>query len=207
MDFFPDTPIRLVGKEKGYPEIPTLPTAFQEITQALEALPLKDIAEQLLSMLNNLERLLTAPELMDTVRGFKTAVDNVNRLILTTDSVVADAGKLVDNLDNQVEPISKSLQAAAGDARKLLQGMDQDAGALAANARDALAAVSKTLQQVDRTLATYSGLVDERSEIRSGLSRAVQELAAAARSVGSLSEYLERHPEALLQGKSTGRGQ
>jgi paraquat-inducible protein B len=45
------------------------------------------------------------------------------------------------------------------------------------------------------------GFVGERSGTRHKLNRALEEIAAAAKSLKSLMDYLERHPNALLMGK------
>ena len=39
LDFHPEKPAVLVGAEKKYPEIPTIPTPLQELTSKLEKLP------------------------------------------------------------------------------------------------------------------------------------------------------------------------
>ena len=44
-------------------------------------------------------------------------------------------------------------------------------------------------------------MVAEDGVVGTELTRMLQEISTAAKSVGSLTEYLERHPEALLQGK------
>jgi paraquat-inducible protein B len=47
LDFYPNTPIRLVGLEKEYPEIPTIPSGIEQLKKRIEQLPLKEIADRL----------------------------------------------------------------------------------------------------------------------------------------------------------------
>jgi paraquat-inducible protein B len=63
--------------------------------------------------------------------------------------------------------------------------------------RKTLAGVSQTLGSVDRTLA---GIDQE-------LPNALREMNGAARSLRSLADYLDRHPEALIKGKSPEKGE
>jgi paraquat-inducible protein B len=63
--------------------------------------------------------------------------------------------------------------------------------------RKTLAGVSQTLGSVDRTLAG----VDQE------LPNALREMNEAARSLRSLADYLDRHPEALIKGKSPEKGE
>ena len=51
------------------------------------------------------------------------------------------------------------------------------------------------------TLASLDRLLKPNSPLQTDASRAFQELAAAARSLRIMADYLERHPEALIRGK------
>jgi paraquat-inducible protein B len=62
-----------------------------------------------------------------------------------------------------------------------------------------------TLKQTSETLRGIRQLVEEGSPISVELRRALSEVTGAARSLRVLSDYLERHPEALLRGKGAGR--
>ena len=44
VDYYPDTPVVLVGAEPGVPEIPTIPSAMQRLTKKIEDLPIEEIA-------------------------------------------------------------------------------------------------------------------------------------------------------------------
>ena len=96
MDFYPDKPIKLVGVEKRYLEIPTTPSGFEELSLTLE----------------------------DTVK------------------------------------------------------------------------------QVNKTLASVQFTIQSNAKLGHDMNSAIQELNRAARSLRILSDYLERHPEALIRGKS-----
>ncbi len=53
-----------------------------------------------------------------------------------------------------------------------------------------------------RPHSTFEASASEDGEISNQLQHTMKEIAAAARSIRLLVEYLERHPEAMLQGKS-----
>jgi paraquat-inducible protein B len=202
MDFFPDTPVRLTGIDAGYPELPTMPTSFEQLTQKLKKIPIEEIFEKLLSAINNIEKVLSAPELMDTVRNVKETTQNANQLIQSADKMIKDADTLVLNIARQVDPLSKNLRGAVGDVRKLLKNADGQIQPVSAKLQDALVSARKALDGAKATLATIDTFAAERSAFRIKLDASLEEIAAASRSVRALTEYLERHPEALLQGKS-----
>ena len=194
MDFFPDAEVRLEGIDVGYPELPTMPTELDEFAQKLQKLPLEEIFEKLLAVVESVEKTLSAPELMEIIRNLKTASANLTHLVDNTNNFVS-------HVEGQIDPLSTGLQATMGDARKLLKDVDGEVGALSTRIQDAMVSGKKALDQADRTLQTYKGLVDERSDMRKDIELALTEIALAARSLRALTDYLEQHPEALLQGK------
>ncbi|MCC6849241.1 MAG: MCE family protein [Deltaproteobacteria bacterium] len=69
--------------------------------------------------------------------------------------------------------------------------------------------VTKVLVQLNQTLASARGALDDAGELvapssplATELSTTLQEVTRAARAIRVLGDYLERHPEALLRGKS-----
>ena len=92
------------------------------------------------------------------------------------------------------------LEAIGNDLRDDLQALHQTLG----NATDLLNHAStelspelkKTLQDADRTL------VGPNAPVQQDLRDALQELARAANSLSDMNDYLERHPESLIRGKS-----
>ena len=64
-----------------------------------------------------------------------------------------------------------------------------------------IANLDKTMVQADETLKTIDKMFADDSAISQELQTSLRELADAARSLRILSDYLERHPEALLRGK------
>lgn len=64
-----------------------------------------------------------------------------------------------------------------------------------------LASGDQAFRQVGETVDSADRLLREDSELISQLTTTLRELGSAARSIRIMSEYLERHPEALLRGK------
>jgi paraquat-inducible protein B len=96
-------------------------------------------------------------------------------------------GKL-EGLDAKVASIVKKLdqvpyQEIGEDTRKTLAGLDQ------------------TLASARHALDHADALIQSNSGIDQALANALKEINSAARSLRVLSDYLERHPEALIRGK------
>ncbi len=157
--FHPETPLKRTAQSGPYPELPTIPSPLDELTNTatnvlgeIRRLPLQQIADQLLGAVQGANHLLNAPELLQTLRSLDTALKDVQQ---TSGS-----------LDRQFQALSTSAQQTLSSARDALDELGPD------------------------------------SPVSVKMSNALDELAAAAHSLRVLGDYLERHPEALLRGKS-----
>jgi paraquat-inducible protein B len=62
--------------------------------------------------------------------------------------------------------------------------------------------VGPLLVQAQSSLASADGLVGANSQARYDLNALLKELTGAARSIRVFADYLERHPDALIRGKT-----
>jgi paraquat-inducible protein B len=76
--------------------------------------------------------------------------------------------------------------------------------AIGTDLKNAIAELDRTLASARGTLGTADRLIAPNSTLATGLDNTLAELNRAARSLRVLMDYLERHPEALLRGKSEG---
>ena len=97
-------------------------------------------------------------------------------------------------LDRMGEDLAQSLAA-------LRDTMQATNALLARLDRETASELTETLEQTRATLASLDRLLKPNSPLQTDASRAFQELAAAARSLRIMADYLERHPEALIRGK------
>ncbi|TJY61911.1 MCE family protein [Sinimarinibacterium sp. CAU 1509] len=89
------------------------------------------------------------------------------------------------------EEIGRSLRDTLRGADALLRQLDGD---VAPEAR-------KTLVEAQRALGSVGDALDRDSGVQNDLSATLGELERAGRSLRSLADYLQRHPESLLRGK------
>ncbi len=182
IDFHPDTPIRLVGVDTDVPEYPTIPSSLAHLTKSLEELPLREIGDAALNLLHHADQLVNSPEVKAVLRSANETLKTYDKVGRNIDSkIIPQTSKLVKNIDTQIIPPTS----------KLVRDLDSQ---VTPAARDAL-------KEAEATLATYRDLMAEGSPVRYELVVLLSEAAAAARSIRVLTDYLERHPEALLAGK------
>jgi len=58
------------------------------------------------------------------------------------------------------------------------------------------------LKQAKQTMKTAGTVIGPDSALHNQLIKALSDLSSAARSIRNMAEYLERHPDSLLRGKS-----
>jgi paraquat-inducible protein B len=163
IDFFPGTPIRLLGLDPTLPEVPTIPSdmdqlksSIQQAMADLRKLPLDTILSEVLAMLKRANTLLDTPELKQTLVALYDVMTNARRLLANTDYQV---GVLGPTLMGTAEVASKALL----DAQKLIRDVDDQVAPLASgaketltSAKDALTAARSALGQAQKSLGTLT---------------------------------------------------
>jgi paraquat-inducible protein B len=201
----PNAPANLRGVDTGYFEIPTVPSLKDQVLSTLDQLPLKDISDSVISTARAVERLANDPALGEAAGAAKDGLvamkDAAQSLREETKALGADLRQLVNDIDSQVKPVAEDLRGTMADTRRLINNLEGQVDPLASQVKDALATASDAITNADAALAHAAGAMSENSEVRVELGRALRDLAAAARSIEALADYLERHPEALLRGK------
>ena len=180
LDFHPEIAGRLTGIASPYPELATGSQSRLDILQgklekALETvaeLPLEETVEQLRATLASAQAMLESGDL-------KGALANLRRVLETADRAIARSERTMDKVD----------------------GLVGDVGATLSSAKDTLKAVDATLRRFDGTMATVDRNVERTAETQYQTVRSIDELNELLRTVRLLVDTLQRHPEALLQGK------
>jgi paraquat-inducible protein B len=207
LDFLPETHIKLRGIEPEYIEIPTVPTDLEKIAKTISELPLEDLVFQTRNAIAGINNLVRSPELKKAIQALNQTLKNTEKLVENIDKrikpiasrldeTLKDYGKLAHNVDARVGPMATSITEAARDAQVLVKN---------ANRRldDVLVSAQAALEQIKKALVPVQDFASEDSPFRYNLSQTLQELTEAARAVREFADFIERHPEALLRGKST----
>ncbi|HEY4743813.1 MAG TPA: MlaD family protein [Desulfuromonadaceae bacterium] len=196
IDFFPGTPANYVGLIKKYHEIPSIPTPLEQLQKTLESLPYKEIVDNLNRMLKAVDQLVSSIDARRTTRTIEAAIRDVQTL-------VRNVNAKVDPLADSLTRTSGAAEAALNETRETMAAARGNLQELADTTQDTLDSAQAALKQSEQTLRAYSD--DSRLVIE--LNKTLRELSAASRSFRHLSEYLERHPESLLRGKTGAKGE
>jgi paraquat-inducible protein B len=194
LDFFPGTPINLVQRTDGdykYPEIPTLPTTFEQAKDAvtqilnkLEEIDFKALIASLESTVDGIKRTVNSPDLEATIRSLRQTMPKA-------DEAVVDIRDLAVTLNANTKSLAATLEQTTIDTRASLRQADE-----------ALRQATATMKSAEAAVTNIETLTDLDSPVNYELVKGLREVSAAARSLRSLTSYLERNPRALIFGKA-----
>jgi phospholipid/cholesterol/gamma-HCH transport system substrate-binding protein len=137
--------------------------------------------------------------LIDTARA--SLVDITQRLDRVATELQADASRLMVSLTETSDTARGTVKDVGGDLQKTLAQLTPQIAALAAKLQEASDTLRRTLDTTHATIRDVDGALTGDSPLGHELARALKEVAAAAQSLRTLTDYLERHPESVLSGK------
>lgn len=193
LDFFPGTKPNFTNIKSEYEEIPTTPSTIAQLSERLQDIPFEEIFENLDDTLQGLDAFINRPELAESVKNLNLALK--------------DAGKLLKDVNAQVEPLAASVKGTSEAARGALVQAEKTLAMEEGVPGELIADLRATLGQMEQTLKGLEGSVAKDARLVYELNTALRELAAAARSMRILTETIETEPETLVRGKKGSKGE
>jgi paraquat-inducible protein B len=153
----------------------------------------------------------TSAALNETLETIRVLVQTVNgQTVPTVNRAFQDIGQLARRVESETVPAANQF---LGDARQVAQRLDSETvpaanqflvqvRQLAAQFETTSEAATLAVEQVRKLAGTVDTAVQDRQPLLYHINTTLQEVSAAARSFRVLADYLDRHPEALLFGKS-----
>ena len=183
LDIRPTTPAHFVAPHDSlYPEIPTLPTAFEQAQElAMEALTklgrvdLEKLITGLTDTVAQMSELAKSPQLKTAIESLPGAI---NRLGAAAESIQ----RLADHANTQLASTTEALRKTSMSA-------------------------TLALEQTQATLKGVRETVGPGSPISYQLGQTLTDLSQAARAMRDLADYLNRNPSAIVRGRPAGSGQ
>jgi paraquat-inducible protein B len=196
VSMFPGTPANLLGLNPDLKEVPTVPSTFAQIEDAITSIVAKLEGIDLTAVIRDLEAAATA--LRDVV-----AAPELKQAFVDAQQVLKDTRTLIQGINERFGPLADDLTATM----KTADGAMIEAKQTLAQARQAFSDVRGSLERAETLLTTADRVIRPGSPIHFELISALREVSAAARSLGSLAQTLERNPDALLFGRRKPGGQ
>ena len=207
LGLYPDKPVRLVGMIKDVPEIPTIPPTLEELEKTIGELPVKQIVWKLDNVITGIDRLVNSPELQRTVVNLEKATGDFDRLVKRVDSQVEPLSADVRRTLEEANKTLASAQGALAQAEKTLAFKEGVPGQVAENLLATLTSARSALDESRKAFVVVQDLASQSAYLGYEAGSTLEEMKSLSRSMRSLTDYLERHPESLIRGKSPGKGE
>lgn len=123
----------------------------------------------------------------------------IQDLVATLGSTVKGIDKLVNSPQTQtaIANLNESLQ----EVQRLVRSLNEQVGPTAASLRETAESAQRALDRASQAMTAVTSAVDESSPLGIQLESALADLAEMSRSVRTLSDTLNRQPNALLFGR------
>jgi paraquat-inducible protein B len=200
LSFHPDTPAVLLGEEKRFVELPTIPSDIDMlkanltgVLQRIAKLPLDEIGARTLATIDSTNALMQ--NLNEEIGGVATSVKGVGDQATAT---LRDAQSRLQLQDG--EPM-QNLNNTILDAQKLVNNVNGGINPIISDANQLTKMTLATMGQMQLTLETARSSISPDSDLYFQLNRTLKEIQTTASSIRALADYVQRHPDALLLGK------
>lgn len=139
---------------------------------------------------------LELPTVDSGVLELQTAISSIAHKLdeIPYQEISADLRQSLKSLDQLVQRADKTLAHVDGDVLPEFR-------ATLGDARKTLDNASRTLDSASHTLDSAGRTLDGSAPLQQDLRETLQEVRRSAQSLRALTDYLERHPEALIRGK------
>lgn len=202
-------PLAAPQETQGPVQVPPTPATRDQVEEMLQTIDLGSLVGAATGTLQALEELLRSPALHsslenldDTLDGTRTALTELNTelrpLLQRADKTLAAYGELATTLEARVGPLATRIEQRLDDVSNDISGLTHN---LETRIDPIANAATGALGEAEAAMGALADFAGEGSATRYEFSELLKEATRAARSLRSLADYLERHPESLLQGK------
>ncbi len=177
LDMHPGEPLKLVGADLPFPELPTIPASLTQMTDSIKNILAK--MERL-----NLDEI--SAQLVNTLSGAGRIVNKADRALDKAD------------LESAMADFAQSLALL----RQILTRLDQRVDPIAGNLENAIGAGHQTMEKIQTTLSLMDQTLNPNAPLQYHFIELTSELSEMARSIRILVDMLERNPNSVIFGKT-----
>jgi len=186
-----------IGK---YFEIPTLPSELQQITKMMENIDLDALYKKVMSTLNSLEQLTSGLEKTLKNEKNKHLIDKLTATTVNLNQVLLQLNSGIPQVLTKVNTGLDQINVLTADADKLVNSFDKQIQPIADNIETTLSGIDSTARQANELLVQAGAVLKPSSPLYRSLNTAIRQLQKTASSIEKLSDYVHRNPDTLIFG-------
>ncbi len=193
LDFYPNDKAVFRGENTRHQEVPSVPSDIQQYVQQLQKLAaeinkqvdVEKLVADVQGIMAGLNKLANSPELQDALVGLDRLVN------------ARETQALPGDLHNAARSFTQTMD----DTRQVVATLDKDVGPLISDTRRALDSLNVALTNATGVLQDAQLQLRQEGATNYEFINTLNEVQQAARSLRTLTDYLDQHPEAFIRGK------
>jgi paraquat-inducible protein B len=183
LDFYPSKPARLMGLDKEYDEIPTISSQIDDFLNAAEDIPIKDLMAKAMHTLDSIDKIASSPK--------------IGSSLASLDEGLKEARNMLRKVDRRIDPALASIKETSDAFREIAKKGE----GLPNSMEETLVSMKKAIEQAGKALVAAQEVAASDSDMMQQVQATLGEVSETSRSLRFLTDYLQRHPEAIIQGK------
>jgi paraquat-inducible protein B len=185
LEFYPEFPIRLVGLNDDFIEIPSMPTLVEEIETEIRQFVAKIEAVDWEGVKNEFEGMLAS---------FRTTLNEISRATRSVDLTesIASLNETLDASEELLQRINSKIDPL----------VEEKVDLLLSDVAKVTDVIARTMESTNKLVTRFETIaVDDRYEIRAALN----EFKETSRSLRILLDYIQQNPRSVIFGKEKRR--
>jgi paraquat-inducible protein B len=135
--------------------------------------------------IEGIEKIVSSPKVSSSLSALDVSLKELSAILVKIDS---QAGPVMSN----IKDMSLSVKEIARKGEGLPEQLDKT-----------LLVAQEALKQAEKALHSVQGFTSDNSTLAQEANVTLREVSGAARSIRILVDYLQQHPESLIQGKQS----
>jgi paraquat-inducible protein B len=189
LDIVPGSVHASVAGAQGIPEIPAVKSDFDALRDQLSQVHINQLVDEMRSTLQAMRTLA------------QTANDTLGGLRGDLDATAVSAHRATDHLDATIGKLQTESTRTLESFTQLSENLNHQVDSLSPQLQGTLASAQAAMKNANASLANLSDMTAPGAQVRSDLESTTRDLAAAADSLRSFAEGVERNPQVLLTGR------
>jgi paraquat-inducible protein B len=187
LDFYPGTPLRLLGTTTGNTELPSIPTPLQELMRNVDQMNINELIQTSRQTIIGIEKLVNSPDTQGSVTALRQLLEHADEAVV--------------HFDQETVPAVQELRKTLSQVALVSADIHKSYPALAAELEQALKETHQAVNRFDKVMSEAQFLLSEDSALYQELQKAAKDVSSASRSVQEMSDSINNNPESLLLGK------
>jgi len=111
IDFYPEKPVRLVGIEEEYQEIPTIPGSMEQLTKTLQNLDFEKLYNKIMDVVSGIDKIVNAPGAKDSLPALRDALRQAQQTFDSVEATIQKNQKLGYDMDSTLKELNSAVRS------------------------------------------------------------------------------------------------